>query len=338
MSAFTKTLTDASRPKNLRPFDPRRDLNQVADLVELCFADTLDQEGYSYLRQMRSAARSSSYWPLFGMVGERNAMPLSGFVWEEDRRVVGNLSLIPHAGLTYSYYLIANVAVHPDYRRQGIARSLTTAGIEQARRRKAQSVWLHVRAENNAANDLYRSLGFVERASRTTWHSKPESNVDKFWRQEAQPGMERKPEIQIGRRYSSDWEAQRHWLKKLYPSSMAWHLALRSTAIQPGTISFFYRALNNMDLRHWSARRGSRLLGVLTWQASMGYSDHLWLAVDPDGDETGVAPLLSYAQKVCSSRRVLSLDYPSGRAIQAIRSAGYQEHQTLIWMALDLTK
>jgi len=77
-------------------------------------------------------------------------------------------------------------------------------------------------------------------------------------------------------------------------------------------------------------------LGVLTWQASMGYSDHLWLPVDPDGDETGVAPLLSYARKCCSSRRLLSLDYPSGKAIQAIRSAGYQVHQTLIWMELRL--
>jgi len=336
MSAVTKTLTDASRPKNLRPFDPRRDLNQVADLVELCFADTLDQEGYSYLRQMRSAARSSSYWHLVGIATERNAMPLSGFVWEEDRRVVGNLSLIPYAGLTYSYYLIANVAVHPEYRRQGIASSLTSAAIEQARRRRAQSVWLHVRAENSAANDLYRSLGFVERASRTTWHSKPESTVDLFRRQEAQPAPESKPGIQIGRRHSSDWEAQRLWLKKLYPPGLAWHLALRSTAIQPGTVSFFYRALNNMDLRHWSARRGSRLLGVLTWQASMGYSDHLWLAADPAGDETGVAPLLSYAQKCCSSRRVLSLDYPTGKAVQAIRSAGYQEHQTLVWMELRL--
>ena len=152
----------------------------MADLVELCFADTLDQEGYNYLRQMRAAASSSSYWRLVDLVSERNSMPLNGFVWEEDGVVVGNLSLIPYAGLAYSYYLIANVAVHPEYRRRGIARRLTTAAIEQARRRRAQSVWLHVRAENNAANDLYRSLGFVERASRTTWHSKPDTTADLF--------------------------------------------------------------------------------------------------------------------------------------------------------------
>jgi ribosomal protein S18 acetylase RimI-like enzyme len=338
MSAVTKTLTDASRPKNLRPFDPRRDLNQVADLVELCFADTLDQDGHNYLRQMRSAARSSSYWYLLGMASERYATPLSGFVWEEDGRVVGNLSLIPYAGINYSNYLIANVAVHPEYRRLGIARGLTSAAIEQARRRRAQSVWLHVRAENSAAKDLYRSLGFVERASRTTWQSRTESTADRLFRQEVQPAPDRKSEIQIGRRYASDWDTQRLWLKKLYPSSLLWHLALRSRAIQPGAMSFFYRALNNMDLRHWSARRGSRLLGVMTWQASMGYSDHLWLAVDPDGDETAVAPLLKHALRCCSPRRMLSLDYPAGKAVQAIHSAGFQEHQTLIWMSLDLTK
>ncbi len=338
MSAVTKTLSDASPPKNLRRFDPRRDLNQVADLVEMCFADTLDQEGYNYLHQMRAAARSSSYWRMVGVMSERNAMPLSGYVWEEDGKVVGNLSLIPYAGLSYSYYLIANVAVHPEYRRRGIARKLTTAAIEQARRRRAQSVWLHVRSENNAANDLYRSLGFVERASRTTWHSKPGSTVDMFWRQEAQAAPKGKSDIRIGRRHSSDWQVQRVWLKKSYPTSLGWHMALRNTSVQPGFMSFIYKAINNMDLRHWSARRDGRLLGVLTWQASMGYSDHLWLAVDPDGDETAVAPLLTYALKCCSPRRMLSLDYPSGKAIQGIRSAGFTEHQTLVWMALDLTK
>lgn len=339
MSAVTKTLTNTRSPKNLRPFDPRRDLNQVADLVELCFADTLDQDGYNYLRQMRSAARSSTYMRWAGVLSDRNTMPLSGFVWEEDGQIIGNLSLIPYAGFTYSYSLIANVAVHPNYRRQGIARSLTATAIETARRRRAQTVWLHVRAENEAANSLYRSLGFVQRASRTTWHSKPETNVDLFWRQgNHQSSIEKSLEIQIGRRRSSDWDVQRLWLSRLYPASLSWHLALRNTAMQPGAMSFFYKALNNMDMRQWSARRGNRLLGVLAWQASMGYSDHLWLAVDPDGDETGVTPLLSYARKWCSTRRVLSLDYPSGKAIQSIISAGFKEHQTLVWMSLDLNQ
>jgi ribosomal protein S18 acetylase RimI-like enzyme len=337
MSAVTKSITDLSRAKNLRPFDPRRDLNQVADLVELCFSDTLDQEGHSYLRQMRLAASKPGYLRWAVMMSERAVVPLSGLVWEENGQVVGNLTLIPFVGITYSFYLIANVAVHPNYRRRGIARNLTTAAIAHARRRKAQAVWLHVRAENDAASSLYRSLGFVERACRTTWHSKAASTTELFIRPEAQLPAEARSNIRITPRRAYDWDIQRAWLNKIYPNQLAWHLAIRNAALQPGVLSYFYRALNNMDVRNWSARRENRLIGVLTWQASMGHADHLWLAVEPDGDESAIVPLLSHARRCCSPRRVLTLDFPGGKAAEAIRSAGFQEHQTLRWMDIDIT-
>jgi ribosomal protein S18 acetylase RimI-like enzyme len=338
MSTLTKSITETTRATNLRPFDPRRDLTQVADLVELCFTDTLDQEGHSYLRQMRMAAAKPGYLRWVSMMNERTPVPLSGLVWEEDGRVVGNLTLIPYVGLKYSFYLIANVAVHPSYRRRGIARNLTSAAVAYARRRRAQAVWLHVRAENNAAGDLYRSLGFVERARRTTWHSKPVSTVNRMLvqqtlEQQTQPSVE--PGVRITPRRSSDWDIQRSWLKKLYPALLSWHLAIREPAIQPGVVSYIYRAFNNMDVRSWSARRGKRLAGVLTWQGSMGYADHLWLAIEPDGDESAVAPLLSHALRCCSSRRALSLDFPGEKSVEAIRSAGFEEHQTLVWMELE---
>ncbi len=333
MAAITKTLTTGARPKNIRTFDPRRDINQVADLVELCFADTLDQEGHGYLRQMRSAARGSGY---LQWAGARNSLPLNGVVWEENGRVVGNLTLIPYAGLRHSYYLIANVAVHPDYRRRGIARSLTSVAIEQVQRRKSEAVWLHVRAENNAAGDLYRSLGFIERAWRTTWHSKPLTNADLILHKEAGTQTTNNLEIHIRSRKPEDWSSQQLWLKSLYPSHLAWHQALRIPAIHPGLWGYFYRLFNDVNVKHWSAQRGNRLEGVLTWQGSLGYTDSLWLAVDPSGDETGVVPLLEHARRNSSPRRQLSLDYPGGKASQAIQSAGYQEHQTLVWMEMRL--
>jgi len=43
------------------PFDIRRDLDPVADLVETCFAETLDEDGKRYVRQMHSAARNPGY-------------------------------------------------------------------------------------------------------------------------------------------------------------------------------------------------------------------------------------------------------------------------------------
>jgi ribosomal protein S18 acetylase RimI-like enzyme len=338
MSAFSKPITSTSRPASLRPFDARRDLSRVADLVELCFADTLDQEGHNYLRQMRSAARNPGYLRWAGLMAESNSMPMSGFVWEEDDRIVGNLTLIPYTALRYAYYLIANVAVHPDYRRQGIARSLTQAAIETARRRGARTAWLHVRLENQAAGNLYRSIGFVERASRTTWQANgPALSESLLAHSVAQPAAAAHG-IRIAPRRAADWPAQRYWLKKLYPDYLTWHMPMRNSSFQPGVRGFIYRALNDLRLAHWSGWREGRLGAVVTWQASLGYADHLWLAVDPDGDETLAAPLLLHARKHAPSQRTLSLDYPEGRAVQSIESAGFHKHQTLVWMALDLTR
>ncbi|MCZ7551960.1 MAG: hypothetical protein M5U05_05130 [Anaerolineales bacterium] len=42
MTAISEATASAARQGKLRPFDFRRDQGAVADLVELCFAETLD--------------------------------------------------------------------------------------------------------------------------------------------------------------------------------------------------------------------------------------------------------------------------------------------------------
>lgn len=336
MTAIIKSMSDVSTNGKLRPFDPTRDLRQVADLVELCFADTLDQEGHSYLRHMRAAANSPGYIRWANIFSANSATPPFGFVWEEAGQVIGNLTLIPYPSLKHNYYLIANVAVHPIYRRQGIARSLTEAGINYIRRRGAQAAWLHVRAENAAAGNLYRSLGFRERGSRTTWHSQPETSVERIVQPQNTPLPQNQMGIKVLPRRSADWQSQRLWLNKIYPSQIAWQMQLRLRSVRPGVWGLLYRLLNDLHVKNWSAVRDGRLIGAITWQASLSYVDHLWLAVNPEIDETAVAPLLSYVRRHTSPKRVLSLDYPSDHARQEIQSAGYVEHQTLVWMSLDL--
>jgi [ribosomal protein S18]-alanine N-acetyltransferase len=54
---------------------------------------------------------------------------------------------------------IATIAVHPDFRRQGVGRALLVEGLRQSIRRGASSASLEVRAGNLAALALYRELG-----------------------------------------------------------------------------------------------------------------------------------------------------------------------------------
>jgi len=144
----------------LRPLNPRKDLQFIADLIELCFAETLDQSGREYIRQLRQIAREPSvYW--IGRATNHYYAPRQGFVWEEEGRIVGNLSIFPFQTSHGVEYLIANVAVHPDFRRRGIARLLTERALDDIRERGGSHAWLNVRQDNLAAVSLYRQLGTI---------------------------------------------------------------------------------------------------------------------------------------------------------------------------------
>jgi ribosomal protein S18 acetylase RimI-like enzyme len=336
MSTATHLYSSKPQSGNLRPFDVVRDLKKVADLVEQCFAETLDHDGQRYLQQMRSAARSPGYLRWAGLVAERAPLPLSGYVWVEDDRLIGNLTLIPYNSLGQRYYLIANVAVHPEYRRRGIANRLTATAIEHAQRRNAQAVWLHVREENQGAIDLYQAAGFIEQARRTTWH------FDKSYQSGA--GLSAEPTnlgfasqgVKIDARRGRDWDLQRRWLEQYYPSELTWHLSLKWGSLRPGILGFLQRMIMDIHIQQWSARGRDGLLGVLAWQATNTFADNLWLATNPEYEEEGALALLTFGVKHFYHRRPLALDYPAGYATNSIEKAGFHQHQTLIWMALSL--
>ncbi len=77
-------------------------------------------------------------------------------VMREDARVVGYLCLWEIGDELH----ITNVAVHLEYRRRGIARSLLTGVLDDARARKLKLVVLEVRPSNQEARTLYESFGF----------------------------------------------------------------------------------------------------------------------------------------------------------------------------------
>ncbi len=66
---------------------------------------------------------------------------------------------------------IHNLAVHPAFRRQGIGRRLLSAAIEKAKGEGAERVTLEVRKSNQAAQNLYHSLGFQDRGIRKGYYS-----------------------------------------------------------------------------------------------------------------------------------------------------------------------
>ena len=68
---------------------------------------------------------------------------------------------------------ILNLAVHPQYRRLGIASSLIKEMIEIMRDRDCRSVFLEVRASNEQARIMYEKFGFSLLGTRKNYYISP---------------------------------------------------------------------------------------------------------------------------------------------------------------------
>lgn len=321
MSAQALSLSQPL-PSSLRPFDIRRDLLAVADLIELCFAESLDADGRLYIRQMRQAARSGPLLDLASAGGNRIDLPMGGFVWQEGDRVVGNLSLIPHRRAGERLYLIANVAVHPDYRKRGIARVLTQAALDDIERRGQKETWLQVDENNTAAVALYRHMGFREQLRRTSWRTQPQRDLTVV-------DGER---LTLRHRRPSDWAMQKNWLLNNYPAEVRWQLPLDFSLLQPGLKGGLQRLFNERRVLQWCAAGKRGLLGVLSWQSSSLEADRLWLAAETKNEEKAIPVLARHAHAVLPPGRTLALNYPAGRAQETLARSGFQATRTLIWM------
>lgn len=318
----------AINTSHLRPVDTRKDLPEIADLIELCFASTMDADGREYIRQIRRMAMESRGIG-FPVPGSRPfSVPIQGYIWLENNHIVGNLTLIPYFKAARVVYMIANVAVHPDFRRRGIARQLTQQAIDHARDHGAAAAWLQVRNDNREAEALYLSLGFHERARRTNWTFEPAGH----------PTLPLPRTVSIKRRTSADWHFQRRWLLEIYPAEIGWNLPFQIDRLRPGFWRRLMQWMNSERMEHWSAWQGDRFLGAAAWEPGNVITDIIWLATNPLEEDLAAQVLLTHARRILSNRRPVTVNFPAGIAVNGFQAAGFRDHNTLIWMENAFTE
>jgi GNAT superfamily N-acetyltransferase len=308
----------------IRKIDLVRDLNPIADLIELCFPIYLDPDGKTYVNEMRKAARDLRLVGWISNISELESARSSGFVWQEDGRIVGNLSLIPLRKAGRRVYLIANVAVHPEFRRCGIARKLTQHALVYLAQQRESEVWLQVRDDNPPAINLYRSLGFEDQAARTTWRTRPA---------DFQAGLvTSQAGLSVRRRHRGDWEIQRDELEEAYPQAIRWNLPVNFHRFKPGVYQTIVNFMEGARIKHWAVCVDGECQGVITWQKSDTYANNLWLAFSDSRDETLLPFGLKHVMRHVSRNHPLSIDYPKGKYVEALRNMGFAQFRTLIWM------
>lgn len=153
------TLKRKTEENGIRPLKPSRDLQGVANLIEEAFAVELDRSGRVALREMRMMGRWGFLLGWFDYLSPDINTHLSGFVWVEDGRIVGNVTVSRNAPGS-KHWFVSNVAVAKSHRRRGIARALMTTAIDFVKEMRGQVISLQVRRGNQPAVRLYESLGF----------------------------------------------------------------------------------------------------------------------------------------------------------------------------------
>jgi len=320
MTSITAPRGDVSA--HLRPLSILRDLPAVADLIELCFSDSMDSEGKRYVSDMRRAGRDNSFLNWAEHAAETTSLPLTGYIWEEDGRIVGNVSVVPFRQRKQRLYLIANVAVHPSYRHRGIARALTERAMRHAREKRVNSIWLHVREDNHDAVDLYTDLGFIESSRRTTWQSTTDIHAQDI-----------ETNVAITNRLPQFWETQRKWLARLYPDTLAWHRDWNFNSLRPGFWNWLYLMFVDIHVRQWAAVKDDKLQATLSWIPA-GRGENLFVGVSPGSSspEALTTLLLHARRQLYSHHSKIDLDFPVSDFDDAIRAAGFTPLRTLIWM------
>lgn len=305
---------------NLRALNVLRDLTQVADLIELCFHRSMDRDGENYVREMRRASRDPAW---MRSVENASSMPLSGFVWEENGKIVGNASLIVFRHNRKKIYMLANVATHPDHRHRGIGHALTEKAVARAREHGAHELWLNVRDDNPDALDMYTNLGFREHSRRTQWQSvdlpNPPTLPDGF---------------QIATRQPRFWPMQQAWLERQHPNELAWYRAWNFKGLAPGLWNWLYLLFVDINLRQWAALKDNSLQAVLAWTPNGSRHEPLWLALGTDSAPEAATSLLVHARGELGKRKFI-LEHPVGPADESIRAAGFSPIRTLIWMRAE---
>ena len=123
------------------------DLNEVLEIEVLAFATPWSRNSF-----------------LYELLENERAFYLTAK--NEYGRVIGYVGM----WIVFDEGHITNLATHPQYRRQGVARKLMNELIAVSKERGVRYLTLEVRRTNNEAQELYQKLGFVHMGVRRKYY------------------------------------------------------------------------------------------------------------------------------------------------------------------------
>ncbi len=228
-----------------------------------------------------------------------------------------------------STWLIANVAVHPDYRRQGIAFALMRATLDLIRARNGAEAILQVDDDNLSAIELYWRLGFSHVTTQTAW-------VRPAHVQPAPPYQPSAFDIRL--RAPGEWAEQLTLATLARPEGLAWNQPLRPETFAPNLWARLDQFFGGQTEEHWVVEVNNKLVGSLTLRTNWGDSDRMTLLVHPDFRGQLERPLLVRGLRRLAPRPwPVRVEHPTAdaEASAVLRDFGFQASRILRWMRAE---
>ncbi len=312
--------------ETLRPVDVRRDLAGIARLVELCFGDKLDESGRAAIHEMRTLSRAGPLLWLLPIFAGGGLSWQHGFVCTYSGNIIGNVGAQPADGRK-DVWLLANVAVHPHWRRKGIARQMVLASVARAVDEGARFVVLQVDDDNTDAITLYQQLGFETLTVRTTWRRSPTSLSQDV---AVPPGFEVRPVMH------SDWSLEHALLKQFRPHGLTWTAPFQVRQLHPSVGRSLSHFFNGRREERWLMFRSGEAVGWLYVLRSAGAADQIRWIVTSRFPELLDSVLLSYGLACLGHRRHdVWVEHPA-EDDYALLQHNFKPARTLRWMQLNL--
>ena len=316
-----------------RPIKLHRDTSQVVELLAVAF-DLPLRRAHNYYQLVPEFGYGALVNRLKGQ-----AIHPPGFVWEENGRIVANVSFIPTN--TMGYYFIANVGVHPNFRRQGIAYRLMEETIQWARQHHEQSLFLQVDEKNIGAIHLYEALGFDHMGAVTTWRNAEDGYPPRL----TMPPLRRNPDefegFTIQPLGAEQWREAYALDTRILGREFGVPSLLKPDLYKRSWRNWWQDFLLGTSSENWAAVTPSHeLIGLAQIKSEWARPHTLKLRLHPDWQERATRPLLAKLLRRLRylGRANISLPHPTADATahNLFSEARLIAHQTLLFMRLDL--
>jgi ribosomal protein S18 acetylase RimI-like enzyme len=334
----TIAIRRQQQASGLRPLDPTRDLISVADLIQEAFAEDLDRSGQAMLREMRSMAHMGPLFWWLDRYDTGSSSMLLGFVWIENDRVVGNVTINQMSPVSQRW-VISNVAVNKRYRGHGIARQLMLAAFNLIRERRGKIITLQVRDDNRPALHIYKSLGFREIFGTTYMRLAQIPVVNRVSRPDAGG------QLRVRNISEHDNQMAYRLVRRCVPEEVQLEVPIKPSAsrlnIETWVSDGFKKLLGRgapfrLALESRDAFAATIQLELETWRPE----SQLWLHVHPLFRGKIEKDLINRAlhHLADARRQTLLVQHPTyhPEAIEAFQSFGFQTDRVLLWMRCDL--